>query len=64
MRNYRILMNIQIGMLEITVIFHIVLCGCETWCLPLREEPRLRVLKGIFWTEQTGSNMRLLEKTG
>jgi len=57
-------MNIQIGMLEITVIFHIVLCGCETWCLPLREEPRLRVLKGIFWTEQTGSNMRLLEKTG
>jgi hypothetical protein len=36
-----------------TIILHVVLYGCETWSLTLREERRLsmfenRVLKGIF----------------
>ena len=36
-----------------TVILPVVLCGCETWSLPLREERRLRmfenrVLRKIF----------------
>ena len=36
-----------------TVILPVVLCGCETWSLTLREERRLRVfenrvLRGIF----------------
>jgi len=26
-----------------TIILHVVLCGCETWSLTLREERRLRV---------------------
>ena len=28
-----------------TIIWHVVLCGCETWLLTLRKEPRLRVLE-------------------
>ena len=28
-----------------TVIFLVVLCGCETWSLTLREEHRLRVFE-------------------
>ena len=36
-----------------TIILRVVLCGCETWSLTLREERRLwvfenRVLRGIF----------------
>ena len=36
-----------------TIILPVVLCGCETWSLKLREERRLRlfenrVLRGIF----------------
>jgi hypothetical protein len=32
-----------------TIIFPVVLYGCETWCLILREEHRLgRVLRRIF----------------
>jgi hypothetical protein len=36
-----------------TIILPVVLCGCETWSLTLREEHRLRVfenrvLRGIF----------------
>ena len=31
-----------------TVILLVVLYGCETWSLTLREERRLRVLKRIF----------------
>jgi hypothetical protein len=27
------------------MIFPVVLCGCETWSLTLREEHRLRVLE-------------------
>jgi hypothetical protein len=35
------------------IILHVVLCGCTTWCLALREEYRLtvfesRVLRRIF----------------
>ena len=29
----------------ITIILHVVLCGCETWSLILREELRLRVFE-------------------
>jgi hypothetical protein len=44
------------------IILPVVLCGCETWSLTLREEHRLRVfenrvLRGIFgtkWDEVTG----------
>jgi hypothetical protein len=28
-----------------TIILSVVLCGCETWSLTLREERRLRVLE-------------------
>jgi hypothetical protein len=31
--------------IHITVILPVVLCGCETWSLTLREECRLRVLE-------------------
>jgi hypothetical protein len=30
-----------------TVIFPVVLCGCETWSLTLREERRLRVFENL-----------------
>ena len=40
-----------------TIIFPVVLCGCETWSLTLREERRLRVfvnrvLRSIFGTKR------------
>jgi hypothetical protein len=28
-----------------SIILHVVLCGCETWSLTLREERRLRVFE-------------------
>jgi hypothetical protein len=31
-----------------SIILPVVLYGCETWSLTLREEHRLRVLRGIF----------------
>jgi hypothetical protein len=31
-----------------TIILPVVLYGCETWSVTLREEHRLRVLRGIF----------------
>jgi hypothetical protein len=31
-----------------TVTVVVVLCGCETWSLTLKEESRLRVLRKIF----------------
>jgi hypothetical protein len=31
-----------------TIILPVVLYGCETWSLTLREEHRLRVLRRIF----------------
>jgi hypothetical protein len=50
-----------------TIILPVVLCGCETWSLTLREEHRLRmfenmVLWKIFeprWDEVTGECRRL-----
>ena len=40
-----------------TIILPVVLCGCETWSLTLREERRLsvfenRVLRRIFWPKR------------
>ena len=50
-----------------TIILPVVLYGCETWSLTLREEPRLRVfenrvLRRIFrptWDEVTGEWRKL-----
>jgi hypothetical protein len=41
-----------------TIIFSVVLCGCETWSLTLREEHRLRVfenrvLRRIFGSKRS-----------
>ena len=48
--------NIQIKICR-TIILPVVLCGCETWSLTLREERTLRVfqnmvLRRIFWTKR------------
>jgi hypothetical protein len=48
--------NIQINMYRSTIL-PVVLYGCETWSLTLREERRLRVfgnrvLRGIFWSKR------------
>jgi hypothetical protein len=32
-----------------TIILPVVLYGCETWSLTLREEQRLRVFEGSIW---------------
>ena len=42
-----------------TIILPVVLYGCETWSLTLREEHRLRVfesrvLRRIFWPKRDG----------
>jgi hypothetical protein len=37
-----------------SVILLIVLCGCETWCLTLREEHRLRVFEKRVLTRICG----------
>jgi hypothetical protein len=36
--------NVKIRMYK-TIILPLVLCGCETWCLTLREENGLRVFE-------------------
>jgi hypothetical protein len=36
--------NIEIKIYRL-IILHVVLCGCESWSLTLREERRLRVLE-------------------
>jgi hypothetical protein len=36
--------NVKVKVLK-TIILTVVLCGCETWCLQLREEHRLRVFE-------------------
>jgi hypothetical protein len=46
-----------------TIIFPVVLCGCETWSPTLKEEHRLRVLKGrvlrkIFWPGGVARELR------
>jgi hypothetical protein len=40
-----------------TTILPIVLCGCETWCLTLREEHRLRVSEDRMLRKISGSKM-------
>jgi hypothetical protein len=58
--------NIKIGIYK-SIILPVVLYGCETWCLTLREEHRLRVfenrmLRRIFGPkrdEVTGSWTKL-----
>jgi len=50
-----------------TIILLVVLYGCETWSLTLREERKLwlfenMVLRGIFWTEE-GRGNRGMEET-
>jgi hypothetical protein len=42
-----LLKNVTVKIYE-TIILHVVLYGCETWSLTLREEHRLRVLRRIF----------------
>jgi hypothetical protein len=37
-----------------TIILPVVLYGCETWSLTLREEHRLRVLRRIFGRKRDG----------
>ena len=44
-------------MVHLTIILRVVLFGCETWSLKLREERRLRVfenrvLRGIFGSKR------------
>jgi hypothetical protein len=36
--------NIKVKIYK-TIILPVVLCGCETWCVTLREEHRLRVFE-------------------
>jgi hypothetical protein len=48
--------NIKIGIYR-SIIFPVVLYGCETWFLTLKEEHGLRlfeirVLRRMFWTEE------------
>jgi hypothetical protein len=58
--------NVKIRIYK-TIILSVVLYGCETWCLTLREEHRLgvfenRVQRGIFgpkWDEVTGEWRKL-----
>jgi hypothetical protein len=50
-----------------TIILYVVLYGCETWSLTLREEKKLRVFEnmvlrrifGLRWDEVTGEWRRL-----
>jgi hypothetical protein len=37
-----------------TIILPVVLYGCETWSLTVREEHKLRVLKRIFGSKNEG----------
>jgi len=56
--------NIKIKIYRI-IIVPVVLYGCETWLLKLREECRLRVLKRIFghkWDKVTEEWRKLDEK--
>jgi hypothetical protein len=58
--------NIKVRIYK-TIIFAVVLCGCETWSLTLRDEHRLRVfenrvLRGLFGPkrdEETGDWRKL-----
>jgi hypothetical protein len=53
--------NIKIKIYR-TIILPVVLYGCETWSLTLKEESRLRVLRRMFgskWDEVTGEWRKL-----
>jgi hypothetical protein len=56
--------NIKVKIYK-TIIVPVVLYGCGTWSLVLREEQRLRVLekgsKENIWTKVGRSNMKLEE---
>jgi hypothetical protein len=59
--------NIKIELYK-TIILHVVLYGCETWSLTLKEEHRLSVfenwvLRRIFGPKKKGGKGRRLEKT-
>jgi hypothetical protein len=45
------LTNVKIRIYR-TIILPVVLYGCETWSLTLREEHRLRVAEENIWTEE------------
>jgi hypothetical protein len=58
--------NVEVKIYK-TIILPVVLCGCETWSLTLREEHRLRgfenrVLRGIFgpWRDEVTGEWRKL----
>jgi hypothetical protein len=53
--------NIKVRIYK-TIILPVILYGCETWSLTLREEHRLRVLRRIFGPmrdEETGFWIKL-----
>jgi hypothetical protein len=39
-------MNVKVKIYK-TIILPVVLCGCETWSLTLREEHRLRMFENV-----------------
>jgi hypothetical protein len=43
--------NLKIRMQK-TIILPVILYGCETWSLTLKEEHRLRVFENDIWTEE------------
>jgi hypothetical protein len=47
-----------------TVVLPVVLYGCETWSLTLREECRLRVLRMEYWGEYLGLRGTRQERSG
>jgi hypothetical protein len=61
-----ILNNIKLE-IYITIILRVVLYGCETWSLTLREERRLRVFENKSAEEDflvsKGQDIRRVEKT-
>jgi hypothetical protein len=42
-----------------TIILPVVLYGCETWSLTLREEHKLRVFEENIWTKEEWSDGRV-----
>jgi len=57
--------NVKIKIYK-TIISPVVLCGCETWSLTLKEEHRLRVSENMVLRKYLvlkGGRSRRLEKT-
>jgi hypothetical protein len=55
--------NVEIRIYR-TIILPVVLYGCETWPLPLREDHSVplfenRVVRKIFWTKEGWSDRRV-----